>query len=522
MSSKEVELPPEILHNILDHIEPQRDTANIIERRCFLSVESFDVPRDTSRGSLEDIGKFRCASKRFAEIGAERIFAKVACRFSTQGLRRLDQLADWEHLACKVKRFTYLVPCFFSGASDFDRFEDDLLEHGLRNQDLDGLRAKAQEQQAICTSQEDVRVLKRVIARFTKLQVVQLLRVTDNRDRQLLDYLKQHEEALGYLNLDWTSACSHASQTIGIALLAARNIPWSRFSLPMLSPASAQFLQVNGPNAIPALAERLECLTLHFDDGDNLDAKIQDLSGLFQAVFARAKRMQALHVGFPQNRPLTLPLETVFANVKWSQLKAFGVQAWVLDQDEILGLVRRHRHTLKGLRLRDVHLKEGSLWRNILPVLRDEVHGLKWVSLRRIGYAQSLQSSLNVGSEIPDHPFSDSESTSDEDTDEDERSTAEPLANDEYGANEDNDDSDDDSDSYEDSDDEHGPQANEMDFPNLSSPITQSAAPWCTCGDANRLESAEDLADDGIQVDNAKRKYWERWVLRRCPVHGER
>lgn len=94
----------------------------------------------------------------------------------------------------------------------------------------------------------------------------------------------------------------------------------------MLSPASAQYLQVNGANGIPALAERLECLTLHFDKRENLDDNIRNLSGLFLAVFTRAKRMQALHVGFPQNLPLTVLLETVLHGLQFPQLKAFGVQ----------------------------------------------------------------------------------------------------------------------------------------------------------------------------------------------------
>lgn len=394
-----------------------------------------------------------------------------------------------------------------------------LREANLGESNLRSLARKVEEQKFLCATQRDVRILSRAIESFTGLQFVQLLRVTDDEDRAVLSYLQRHEDARHHVNLDWATACSHASRTIGLALLTSSNDEWSRFSSPMLSPASAQFLRVTRPESLSILAERLTCLTLHFDDGENLDTKMRDLSECFQAVFSRAKNMQVVHVGFPIHRPLTLPLESVFHNVTWEKLHAFGVQAWELHADEIIGLVCRHRN-LKGLRLRDVHLKDGSMWKEILPVLRNEMHRLEWVSLRRIGYAPAQSFHGGPGAEIPDLPFNvmlDSDSSDDEEDGLPPTGFVGAHAGHQHDLHELEDPEDD-------GDDEHSLASDldddsRMDFPDLD-PDTPVTAPWCDCSGRAHLESAEDLGDDGTRPDNATRKKWEKWVLRRCPEHG--
>lgn len=388
---------------------------------------------------------------------------------------------------------------------------------------MNKLHEKASDQRAIIDQNIDVRVLKRAIANFTSLQLVQLLRWTEYEDRIVLDYLKRHEEARRTVNLDWTLACSHAGHTVGIALLSARKAEANRFILPFASPKSAQFLRHSKPNSVWTLAEQLTCLTLHFDDGEDLDGKLQDLSELFHAIFTKASRMKAVHIGFPPQRPLTLPLEKVFHHVKWDDLIAFGVQGWELEMSEVIGLLDRHKDRLKGVRLRDVHLKDGSTWKEVLSFMRDEMRVLQWVSLRRIGYTayySSAQFEQHSGVEIPAF-ISDSE-----DEDDDESEDEEPIAGPSTQVHPDNhnydeEDSDDASNFDEDSDAEQGPHAHGMEFPNFS-PDTPASAPWCSCGDDEHMGPAEELGDTDVIVSNTKRKHWERWVLRRCPEHGER
>lgn len=373
-----------------------------------------------------------------------------------------------------------------------------------------------------------MRVLKKAIASFTSLQHVQILRVQDEEDNALLTWIRQHDDASALWHLEWAPACSHGSQTIGAALLAA-DVPWTRFSSPMLSPQSAEFLATHKPPALPTLAERLTCLVLHFDDGSDLNQKMEELSPLFRTVFSAAINMQMVHVGFPMHRPLNLPLEDVFHGVTWPKLVAFGVQGWRLNAEEITNLALRHRERLKGLRLRDVMLKEGSRWKDVLAVLRDSMYRLDWVSLRRIGYAAHFDEQW-LGAEVPDDlPPGESESDSDEDMDhedEDDYHCAGPSnyqhqPNGNYATYDSFHHSTDSEFGSEYTDSEHGPDAHEMDFPPLS-PGTPASAPWCNCDGRSYPDSAEDLGDDGYSVSNTKRKAWERWVVRRCPEHSER
>ncbi len=68
------------------------------------------------------------------------------------------------------------------------------------------------------------------------------------------------------------------------------------------------------------LAARLTCLTLAFDEGHDVEENITELSELFKIVFTSAKNMQAVHIGFPRNRPVNLPLEAVFHDVVWDKV----------------------------------------------------------------------------------------------------------------------------------------------------------------------------------------------------------
>lgn len=106
-------LSNELLRLILDQIEPDPDKTVPVDRRQFLSVESFEYPQPSTRGSIKDVGSFRASCKRFSAVGAPLQYARVAARFSKRGLEKLEQLADWPHVARHVKKFSYLVPYFY-------------------------------------------------------------------------------------------------------------------------------------------------------------------------------------------------------------------------------------------------------------------------------------------------------------------------------------------------------------------------------------------------------------------------
>ena len=345
---------------------------------------------------------------------------------------------------------------------------------------------------------------------FQALQQVQILRLTDEADQQLLRLLERDGSHVPsseqpVVDLRWSPACYHATKTIAEALMSSHS-SFHKFSGPMMSPQSMLAIQRNIPQTITSLSSGLTCLELHFEDGVDLNSRIQELSGLFYDVLSAAKNLHAVHIGFPSRTPLDLKLEGIFHNITWDRLRAFGIQGYRLEASEIIGLARRHSKTLRGLRLRDVLLKEHSMWKEVLHVLRTEMDQLDWVSLRRIDYSNHFDVSWEGSMEVPDDVASGS---SDSDEEDDFRAH---LSEVDFDADRDNDS---DGSSYADID--HGPSANEL----ALSPDTPASLPSCTCSNGSHALSADDLGDNGHFVTYSQRKMWEKWAIGgHCPQHS--
>ncbi|KAF2402758.1 hypothetical protein EJ06DRAFT_472677 [Trichodelitschia bisporula] len=557
-------LPNELLRAVVDQIEADPDKGINVDRRAYLSQESFRPHPKLPTTLAQDLGNLRLTCKRFSELGAIHQFARVTTRFSQKGFQRLEWIAKQKHLGQHVKKFSYMVPYFY--VEGRDRVGDVLpsLEASLGHLDVRVYIDKVNEQKRIVETKQDLKALKAALAAFTKLQHVQILPVQDRQDDMLLTYIHHNINLTQFVELKWAPACLHSTRTIGEAMIASHS-PCTRFSSPMLSPQSAMILAEHPPGAesstLGTLAARLTCLELHFDDNMDLDAKMRDLSPLFKTVFLAARNLEAVHVGFPSHRPLSLSLEEIFHGVCWEKLLAFGIQGWRLNAAEIIALAARHRYTLRGLRLRDVLLNEGSMWKDVLSFLRNDMARLDWVSLRRIGYSRHFDEQwAGAGAEVPDDPPGGYSSDSDNDFDDSDHEmdlegamaaeapeesldddmslgTASSFAdinvndlnNDDHGHFDlDMDDDDDD-----DTDDERGLQGHSMEFPQWNvvpedNPETRCPVPWCTLNSSGTREpeSPEDLGDNGDFVSNATRKAWERWVVRgrpeRCPEHCAR
>ncbi|KAH7126699.1 hypothetical protein B0J11DRAFT_283285 [Dendryphion nanum] len=512
-----LKLSNELLREILDHIESDPDKLISVDRRAYLSQESFKPPPQPDQQQAQTIANFRLTCSRFSELGAIHQFARVTTRFSRKGLERLEKIASQEHLAKHVKKFSYMVPFFY--VEGRERVSELLpnLPQSLGRLDVRHFVRKVNEQKEIVKTKEDVRVLNKAISAFTSLQHVQILRLQDLEDGILINHIRQYDQGNQLVELKWPPACSHSTKTIGAALLASRS-PCTRFSSPMLSPQSALGAVHDPSDTFSALAERLTCLELHFDDPTDLDNKMRELSVLSKVVFNAAKNMQAVHIGFPSHWPLSLKLEEIFHNVKWDKLVAFGIQAWRLDADEIIGLARRHRERLRGLRLRDVFLKDGSRWTDVLAFLRQDMMRLDWVSLRRIDYEKHFdEQSTQGGAEVPDTLGSSDDESSDWDTHD---GGDDDILNNDF----DRDDSDG---SHHDSDSDAGSeepeQGGNMDFPPLS-PATPASVPCSNCnGRTSHADGVEALGDDGITVTYHQRKYWEKWVIGQpCTEHNHK
>ncbi|KAF2643162.1 hypothetical protein P280DRAFT_245087 [Massarina eburnea CBS 473.64] len=507
-------LSNELLREILDHIESDPEKLIGLDRRAYLSQESFKPPPPPDRDQAQDIASFRLTCKRFSVLGALHQFSRVTTRFSKKGLKRLENIAGQAHLAKHVRKFSYMVPFFY--VEGRERVSELLptLPASLGPLDVRHFVHKVNEQREIVQTKEDVRVLNKAISAFTSLQHVQILRLQDQQDGMLISYIRQHERLNQLVELKWAPACSHSTKTIGSALVASGS-PCSRFSSPMLSPQSALGAVDDPPPTLHLLAERLTCLELHFDDGIDLDNRMRELATLSKVVFNAAKNMQALHIGFPSHRPLSLRLEEIFHHVKWEKLLAFGIQAWRLDADEIIGLARRHRDRLRGLRLRDVVLKDGSRWKDILAFLREDMSRLDWVSLRRIDYERHFDEQWTLGAEVPDDQFLGSDSSSDGNSEDWDQREDEDDIQDDPAQEENSEDSvaDSDSDAGSDAGSDAPEQGGDIHFPPMS-PDTPASVPWCNC--SSYSDSIEVLGDDGVAVTYAQRKFWEKWVVRKA------
>ena len=107
-------LSNEMLLMILDHVEADPEKAITVDNRLYLSRESFCFPHPPHPDQEQTIGNFRRVCRRFSELGAVRQFARVTTRFSQKGFRRLEEIARQKHLAQCVKKFSYMVPYFYS------------------------------------------------------------------------------------------------------------------------------------------------------------------------------------------------------------------------------------------------------------------------------------------------------------------------------------------------------------------------------------------------------------------------
>ena len=411
--------------------------------------------------------------------------------------------------------YSYLIAklIIFEGrrnVGDFVRSLDRFASDHFHISDAVELREREKDQAKIIRSKEDARILNKAMTAFTTLQHVQILRLENEADRRLINFLSTGAEQTPEqppVDLRWPTACYHATKSLMEALIIGHS-PFSRFSGPMMNPKSMLAVQRRIPQMTSILASGLTCLELHFEDGTDLNRRISDLSSTFKVVFSAAVNLQAVHIGFPSRTPLELSLEEVFHYVQWDKLRAFGIQAWHLEADEIIHLARRHRKTLRGLRLRDVLLKEDSTWKDVLFMLRAEMDQLDWVSLRRIDYSNHFDEVWADSMEVPDDPPGGASDSDDENEIPDHFNNMEQDAESEG----------DDSDENSDADTDNGPDANEF----ALSPDTPTSMPFCTCSRSSYPANADELGDNGRFVTYQQRKAWEKWVCGRCAEHSSR
>lgn len=107
-------LSNDLLRMILDQIESDPTKLVHLDRRAYLSQESFAIPPPPLRQQAKDIGNLRKTCHRLADLGAIHQFARVSTRFSYRGFARLEWLAGQHHLAQHVRKLSYLLPNFYA------------------------------------------------------------------------------------------------------------------------------------------------------------------------------------------------------------------------------------------------------------------------------------------------------------------------------------------------------------------------------------------------------------------------
>lgn len=292
------------------------------------------------------------------------------------------------------------------------------------------------EQQDIIKSSYDLHVLKKAMKSFKSLQRVTVLQTAGNVDLALrrlayssaaalqnqLQHQLQHQEqsphVWDYVYCSWAPA----SQRVVETLLQAMQYGGSgvkSFVCPMISPQGLVRINHNIQQvALGGVWRQLTHLELSFDDKElstnwpngvngrdqgNLDERILLLSEMFfKDLFSTAENLSTLFLGFDHNRPLNIPLEAVFHNVSWHKLKSLGLESWRLSALEIVEIVKRHRKTLRGLRLGNIRLRDGDLWRDVVIALKRYARELQVVSLDGCGYEKEFdkrkQNALMMGS----------------------------------------------------------------------------------------------------------------------------
>ncbi|KAJ5675533.1 hypothetical protein N7462_008430, partial [Penicillium macrosclerotiorum] len=355
--------------------------------------------RPVKYGEACDLDRFRLVCRRFMRIGTPRKFSRFILRFSEDGFRRLDDLLNMQ-LAYYVKTVTYLVRPLYHGSG----WIPILRALDTQNPNLARLHSRRlREQNALIDTNHDLTQLRSAITAFSSLQEIKLLRLQDEADERLLDFIRDDHAATTVItatsstpHFDWEYACSRAVTNLGIALLNSQ-CSSLRFIGPQISPEATLQLLRAPSTTLAAMGTRLTSLDINFYSHSDITPTMATLSPVFHAFFAEAANLAALHIGFPPKAPLDLPLDALLppSSSPRKALRTLSLQGWRLSADELISLARRHPG-LRTFRLVAVYLRPRGRWRDVLAVLRDELVRLERLHLCDIGYAAHFDAEAGV------------------------------------------------------------------------------------------------------------------------------
>ncbi|TKX18367.1 hypothetical protein C1H76_9155 [Elsinoe australis] len=505
------QLPGEIWLTILSHVrsDPQKGINH--DDRAFLSRDSLNyenLPQELS-DPIEDLGRFRLTCRRHAELGARELFRTYSTRFTTTSLRNLQEVAKRPGLAQHVNKFVYKMPFFYiEGPEGIDSIVNRLAYNPVK---VERWQKRSREQEDIIEEKQDVYALTAAFRAFTNLQQILILQTLLDEDHDALKCIRLKREIIPHLDVAWAPACSHATRTMITATNDSKS-NFSHLSSYFFSTDSATEISRAPIRQLPSHATQLTRLILTFYEEDNLADRMQLLGPPFRSMLMALSKLENLHVGF--FFPLDLPFSTLFPDVHWESLVVFGVQGWRLEAKEIIEFTRRHRNKLKGLRLRNIVLREGSAWRDVLTHLRTNMRRLNWLSLGRISYAVEFdRQQLTWGFERPGWDYDSENEGNDlgsDSEDESENGDENDGVGSDIGVNSDDEDT---VHRQRRESSDHGHNEHDGEFPPISSPRSATFSAGIADVDMDSIESLHDEING--EISNSKRKMWELWVLRK-------
>ncbi|CUS08253.1 unnamed protein product [Tuber aestivum] len=513
-------LPTEVFNEILDQFEPglhDLPRANPWARPRPYKPEHID--------SKQYFARLRLVSKRFSELAAPYLFRSIGLRFNLKSFGRLERLSDQPKLAKHVKKFVYLMPYLYvEGTQDFETFRADRairLPNKLRQimfEDREPFYYPTvyKEQQDVMRGSYDQFVLRKAMKSFTSLQQIQLLSVMVHKDivlRNLASSIDNWE----FIDCRWIPACSHAVETLLLAILYGKP-PVNSFSSPTLSPQSLLAIGSGMQQSALASFKQLSHLDVTFDERPDrsyldtattqLRGHISPISEFFRQFCMCTVNLTTLYLRFTPGLPVRLPLEDVFHNTVWSKLRILGIGSWMLKAEEVIGIAKRHQGTLKGIRLSEVYLADGDRWRDVAIALNTHMKKLDWVSFQDIGYESEYVRKVAYVETYSD-------TSSEEDEDDSLEMDAESISSSSSHVHP----------SQAGDDVIYGNVFTSSEDAGISSDTSSldggANAGVGGLGEREECEPDEDLEDYGLTVTQAQRKHWERWIVGKNVNTGE-
>ncbi|KAI5821296.1 hypothetical protein BZA77DRAFT_3752 [Pyronema omphalodes] len=395
-------LPAEIFNELLDQLEPGgRDVPTSDSHRNPWARPQPCKPDHID--SRHHYASLRLVCKRFDNFAAPYLFRSIGLRFNAKSFNRLASLAGNPVLARHVKKFVYLMPYIYEeGTQDFDAFRNDEtlgLSNKIRQimfeeQGPYYYTSVYKEQQHLMRDSYDLNVLRKAMRAFTSLQEVHLLAIMMHKDIVLRNLASSFDN-WEFIDCKWIPACTHAVETLLTALHDAKS-PVTVLRSPTLSPISMMLLSPKTKHISPKVWNQLTFLEITFDErpdrsyldtsGTMLIGQDDRLAKMFKQFFESAENLTALYVRFTPGMPVRLPLNHVFHSVHWPKLRILGIGSWMLHAEELIDIATRHKETLTGIRLSEIYLLDGDLWKDVVVSLKENIKNLEWIGLHDISY----------------------------------------------------------------------------------------------------------------------------------------